>query len=317
MRSYIVLVNYNGYKDSIECLESLLPQLGEQSRVVLVDNGSTDGSLPYLINWAEDNGKKYAFFDEKLLPDSGFHSLPEITLIKSDTNGGFAAGNNIALKWILNDKEWQWVWLLNNDTIVPPETIDRLFEAAALFEPRVGIAGTRIFNYYNRNVLESIGGKYNRRWATTRFIAAGETDYLYSKERFRKEVDYVQGASMLVKHQFLEEVGLMEERYFLYFEELDWITRGKRKGWIIDLADKVSIYHKGGSAISGMGSSSLLADICSLVNRARFTGKFYPQYLLFVYLSFLLVLFNRLRRNQGNRIPLLLKAMVTLKIPRK
>ncbi|HIP33256.1 MAG TPA: hypothetical protein EYG89_00650 [Bacteroidia bacterium] len=115
---------------------------------------------------------------------------------------------------------------------------------------------------------------------------------------------------MLVSKGFIKEVGLMCEDYFLYFEELDWAIRGKKKGYQLGYCWESKVYHKEGGSIGSSSKGeekSEIADYYGLRNRIVFTKKFYPKYLLSVYLGFIMVIWNRIRRGHFKRILKILK----------
>ncbi len=117
---------------------------------------------------------------------------------------------------------------------------------------------------------------------------------------------------MFVSREFIEDVGLMDERYFLYFEDLDWSERAKRKGYELKYCWKSKVYHKEGGSIGSSSKGekkSKLADYYGIRNRIIFTKKFYPQYQWSVYLSLLGVILNRIKRKQFDRIKLVFDAI--------
>jgi len=117
---------------------------------------------------------------------------------------------------------------------------------------------------------------------------------------------------MFVSREFIEDVGFMFEDYFLYYEELDWILRGKRKGWQIGYCWDSVVYHKEGASIGSNiegKKKSELADYYFFRNRIKFTKKFCPQFLITVYLGFIITVFNRIRRGQFRRLKLIWKVL--------
>ncbi len=290
-RVHIVLLNWNGWQDTIECLESLEDLEYPNFEVVVVDNASTDDSV-------NEIKEKY----------------PGITLLESDYNLGYAGGNNIGLCYALEDNA-DYVWLLNNDTVVHKDALRSLIDKMRE-KPSAGICGSRLIYYHDRETLQALGGGIYNKWlGTTEHIGANKpASNDYDEHRIEQQLDYIVGASMLVSRQFLEEVGLLSEDYFLYYEELDWAMRGREK-FKLGFAGNSIVYHKEGASIKAtnrqLNAKSRLSDYYQIKNRLKFTFKFYPHLLPFVYLTMFYTIFNRMKRNQWNRIPMILKLCFT------
>ena len=139
--TYVIIVNYNGWEDTIACLESVFKLTYPNVRVVVVDNGSKNQSTGYLRAWAEGNLSSYSkahreltfpsvskpvsysyLAAETLADTENDGSLP-LTIINSKKNGGFSYGNNLGIKYALRDKNLAYLWLLNNDTLVGPDVL--------------------------------------------------------------------------------------------------------------------------------------------------------------------------------------------------
>ena len=283
----IVLVNYNGKNDTLYCIKSLTNIRGNDYRIVIVDNNSQDNSVAFLIkninadditlDVIDENGQ---ISDDKL-----------VTIIKSQNNRGFAYANNIAIK-CANKINYDYVWLLNNDTIVQENTLSVLIECAQTQPSSVGIIGTKLLFLDSPDMIQAMGGKYNKSTARCYHIGAYELD-TNQYDRFHSP-DYIVGASMFVKREFIEDVGLMTEDYFLYFEELDWILRGNQKGWKIYLEPNAIVYHKEGGSTRKNNKASIVSEKYSLRNRIIFTKRFYPENIISVSIFALLTIFKRI-----------------------
>jgi len=339
---YIILLNYNRWTDTIECLESVLRNNYPNHQVVVVDNNSLDNSMEYLKAWAE--GKLDVWVNPKNpLRSLSFPPIPkpipyvyytkeeaekgknlkleknvknQIVLIQSSYNGGFSYGNNIGIKYALSKNDFEYVWLLNNDTVIEESSLLKLVEKAQNYKrlgKKIGIIGSKIFYYDNSELLNGIGGKYNKWFGVSSHIGAFEKDLgQYDNEDIIKKIDYIMGASMFVSKDFIKDVGLMNEDYFLYYEEVDWCIRGKRKGYNLGYCWNSRVYHKEGKTISSTfkGSKrSKTPDYYHIRNRIIFTKKFYRKYLPFVYVGLLITLFNRIKRLQFKRIKFILEAI--------
>lgn len=305
----IVLLNFNAWEDTIECLESVFKLEGVVYTVFVVDNSINTESIDKIRSWAEGKEdvrsskmKDLVFpLQKKPIPYRFFNESDRIegidtplVIIRANENRGFAAGNNIALRHIISSDIYKFAWLLNNDTIVKKNTLRELLYITT---PKIGIVGSSLVYYDKPKILQGIGGRLNKWFGTSLPIMNGQKiDCLNGNE----EIDYPIGASMLVTRAFLSQVGLMEESYFLYYEELDWVIRGRRKGFVARYSKDSIVYHKVGTSI-GTGKAlerSEFSDYYTLKNRLKFTKRYYPLYLPTTYMGFLIVIVNRLRRGQ-------------------
>lgn len=325
---YVVLVNWNGWADSVECLESLFRSDYPHYRVVLCDNGSSDGSLDKIKAWAEGRlvaeaacggepgrlssppiEKPLAYREYARLEAEGGGSAgaAPLTLVRVGENLGFAGGNNVGLRFALSRGDFSFVWLLNNDTVVTPDTLGALVRRMRQ-SPGAGICGSKLLYYRDPGVIQGLGGaRYNRWLGTNRHLGYLEPDQGSRSRDVAAGLDYVIGASMLVTRSFLEQIGLMSEEYFLYFEELDWAYRARGRFGLAYAADSV-VYHKeGGSAGTGAPETKgRKVDYFVVRSRLLFTWKFVPWALPTIYLGLVCILVNRMRRGQWDRIPMIL-----------
>jgi len=335
---YIILINHNGWKDTIECLESVLRSDYQNFQVVVVDNASTDDSMTHILSWAKGcqsaGVKNYqlthltnpplkkpisnSLYESGSLPDAiswhkdGDHSL---ILIQSGENRGFAAGNNIGIRYASVREDAVYIWLLNNDTVVEADALSALVRKADEYQEkrqRTGIIGAKLLYYDLPDSLQGVGGVYNTWFAKSKHLGGFEVDYgQYDNETVVGRIDYPIGASLFVSMDYIRDVGPLCEDYFLYFEELDWVVRGKAKGWQLGYCWQSKVYHKEGSSTGAcsmkLQEKSRIADFYNIRNRVLFTKKYFPARLPTVRLSLLFVLFNRIRRKQFDRLSWILK----------
>jgi GT2 family glycosyltransferase len=328
MQSCVVLLNWNGWKDTIECLESVFRLGCRDFRVVVCDNTSTDGSFEKIRQWARGElaagcaNAQLSWLTSPPVPKpiqclamtraqaeshTGGWEVP-LTLVQTGGNLGFAAGNNVGLRLALSDPDCQYFWLLNNDTVVESDSLSAMVRLMQQ-RPEVGLCGSLSLSYYNPKEVQAQGGKPYCRWTarvhTPPLRMVEELDFHPTPT----PMDFVNGASMLASRAFLERVGLMEESYFLYFEELDWAMRAKGKFQLGYTRESV-IYHKEGASIGSnpdRGKRSLLSDKYYSRNRVLFTRRFLPWALPSVLLSVSLAAAYRAWRGDLERA----KAMLT------
>lgn len=214
----ILVLNWNGLDDTLACLTSLAELDYPDCEVVVVDNGSSDGS-PGIIQ----------------------EQFPEVTVIENKENIGFAGGNNVGLRYAL-ERGTGYALLLNNDTEVAPDFLRRLMDAAEA-DPQVGIAGPTIYYYDQPDVIWSAGGAIDWRRGKTRMIGLNKRD----TGQFGLEprpVDFVTGCALLAKRAMIKQAGLLDERFFAYYEEVEWCVRARRAGFKIHHVPQAQIWHK-------------------------------------------------------------------------
>ena len=212
---YIIILNWNRWQDTIECLESVFRLQGAPFRVLLCDNGSSDDSVESIKSWAEGRLDAYVsnqdvlrtltfpqvlkpILYEELVPpycDSTNARLDSwFIILRSKENVGFAAGKNIGLKFALGQAEMQYVWLLNNDTVVEPGALRSLIERAQT-RPSIGMCGSTIRFYSHPHRVQVWGGAATNCWfATSRHLGDGSAAQAYvDADAIEEQADYMMG----------------------------------------------------------------------------------------------------------------------------
>lgn len=221
----ILILNWNGKKDTLECLASLSAvNPSPLFSVLVVDNGSQDDSVEAIRA-----------------------SFPEIPILETKENLGFAGGNNVGIRWALK-KSFEWILLLNNDTIVAPDLIEQLIKAAKE-KPSARILGAKIFRYHDQERIDHLGGFWNPDTATHISYASDQIDDGSYDEM--KQIDYVSGCALFMHRSVPETIGLLEERFFLLWEESDFCKRALKAGFEIWTAPKAKIWHKVSASFIG------------------------------------------------------------------
>ncbi len=324
---YILILNYNGYEDTIAALESIVNSDYSNYQIVVVDNNSTDKSMEYLLNWAKGsyyavcddtnplnklrnkNIQKpisYEYYENGDITDQkscSNNSYPyPIVFIQSGKNLGFAGGNNIGLKYILKENDFDYVWLLNPDTLIKSNTLSILIDYADNLEKNVGIIGTALLYYDKPDTLQALGGNFNPFLCTGKHIYGHQKYDNIDKKAFdTSKIDMIIGASMLIRKNVLNEVGLLSEEYFLYYEEIDYALKAKKYAYGLSLCLDAIVYHKEGSSINKENANfgvSEFSDFYAMRNRLIFTKKFYPYYLPSVIVGLLFSALKRVERKE-------------------
>ncbi|MCU5433795.1 glycosyltransferase family 2 protein [Bacillus mobilis] len=252
----IIILNWNSYNDTSECLESLGKMHYKNYHVFLADNDSKDGSFESLKKEYQEN--KYS---------------SNITFIQTGSNLGFAGGNNVAIKKAY-ENGFDYFWLLNNDTVVEENALIALIENIDK-SPEIGIVGSKIY-YYGTNKIWFAGGKVSTSTGVAGHIGLRAVD----NGQFDKveSVDYITGCSLLFRREILETVGYMNEDYFLLFEETEWNIRIKQKGYkILYIPDSI-IYHKVSISSGGENNIAPYAAYYEIRNGYVMVDRTQPSY---------------------------------------
>jgi GT2 family glycosyltransferase len=279
----IVIVNYNGCNDTLECLGSLKELAYPNFDVIVVDNASSDNSATTIRQ-----------------------SYPTLTLLQSGQNLGYAGGNNLGIKQALNDGA-DYIWLLNNDTVVHPHALTHLVERMQQ-DPGVGMCGSTLLYYHKRDTVQVLAGATYNKWLgiSSHLGEQSPAAIVHDARQIENQLAYVIGASMLVSRSFLEKIGLMNEAYFLYYEEIDWATRA-RGVFTLGYAPQSIIYHKEGASVGTTKQAvpklkRLRSEYYGLRSRLLFTRTYFPTALPSVYLGIILMALTRSLKGEWSRV---------------
>jgi GT2 family glycosyltransferase len=306
-RTVIVLLNWNGAQDSIECMQSLLRMHEQDFVIILCDNNSTDGSFERLLHWAETElPNVHAVWTCGQPPPK----LRKLILIQTGANLGFAGGCNVGMRYALLHTSAEFIWLLNNDTVADAEALG--LQAAAMQRRQdIGILGSTLI-YFDQPTLIQAPGGYGFNFWTARvlpLVKALSPSNLPPEIEIEKCLKYISGASMFVRRTFVETAGLLNEQYFLYFEEIDWAVRGRDR-YRLGYCATSTIWHKEGRSI---GSNSVLSQRSTFSegylarNRVLFVKTYFPVRLVTCLMWIAFVAMVRVCRGQGRQALTLLK----------
>ncbi len=217
-RTSVVIVNYNGAADTAECLESLMKSQ-ESTLLVVVDNASTTDGVEYAV--------------------APYH---DVKLICSPTNLGFGRGNNLGIGWALSHTGCEFIFLLNNDATVKPDTLIELQDVLD-HHPEAGMAAPRIVMAEEPDILWYGGGEVDWRKGAARvpgYLEPANADTAMSA----RDVSFASGCAMLIRRSVLEQVGGFDPRFFMYEEDLDLCLRVQEWGWTIRYVPEAVVLHK-------------------------------------------------------------------------
>lgn len=224
---YVVILNWNGHADTVECLRSCGKISYALVRILVVDNGSSDGSEQLLRN-----------------------EFPEIEVIQTGANLGFAGGNNVGIRHALCQAA-DYVLLLNNDTVVDPDFITPLVNAAAA-DPQAGILCSKIFFHDPPNVIWFAGANFFPSLGWGRHRGYGKRDGVQFDQPGK--TDRPTGCAMMVTRRLCETAGLLREEMFCYAEDLDWGLRARKVGFKVLYVPASKVWHKVSRATGGEAS---------------------------------------------------------------
>lgn len=214
---YIVILNNDRQDDTDACLTSLLESDYKDFRIVLL-NHSLDADSSLLFQ------RKY----------------PQIQVVSLAENLGYAGNNNIGINAAL-DQGAEWIFVLNNDTVLDRSCLSSLMNVGNN-SPMVGILGPMVYHFNEPGVIQSAGGLLGKYWQSVH-VGMNENDRgQYSTVR---QVDWVSGCAILVRRSLVEQVGALDPDYFLYWEETEWCIRARRAGWKILHVPNAKLWHKG------------------------------------------------------------------------
>lgn len=277
----IVIPNWNGWKDTIECLNSLVKiEDKEKMMIIVVDNASTNESVDKLKIWAKDNLELGEFLFLKEENTSPSTKEASVVLIEKEENNGFAGAVNAGLKYGLEHQSCEYYWILNNDTIVDKYALSELLKFAKGRED-LGVLGNTIVEYFDPSIIQCAGGCYYNKYLTINHAYLhGEKVSSIQEHTQKKKFDYIHGASMFIPKKVLKQVGYLNEEYFLYYEELDLVERVKKLNLSLYWCKKSIIQHKGGGSAGTKSAAnpkkSALSEYYSNLSALKYTSRYYP-----------------------------------------
>lgn len=259
---WVVILNFNGGKDTVECIASLIKSdnKGFKQKILVVDNASQDNSVSII--------KK---------------QFPDVAILKNKINKGFSGGMNSGITYAIAN-EASYVMLLNNDTIVDQKMTGELYKQAES-DPTNFIVSPKIYfakgSEYHRDrykkeelgkVIWYAGAVMD--WANIIGYHRGVDEVDHGQYDDITKIDFASGCCMLIRKETFDVVGLFDDKYFLYYEDSDFSERVRRAGYNIIYAAKAVLWHK--NAGSAGGSGSALQDYYITRNRMLFGMTYGP-----------------------------------------
>jgi hypothetical protein len=219
---FIIILNWNGLKDTLECLESVYKLDYQNFEVIVVDNGSTDNSVAVIRE-----------------------NYPEVIMIENKENLGYTGGNNIGMRYASNNGA-DYVWLLNNDTVVMPDTLSKLIDTAES-DPEIGLISPIIYYYDEPEKIQYCGSYMD--WENYTDITLQHLEALMNITS--SHTFYLWGTALLIKRSVIEKIGYLDQKYFAYHEDWEYCLRALKSGYKSVLEPRGKIYHKGSKSTGG------------------------------------------------------------------
>ncbi len=330
---YVVVLNYNNWADTIACAKSILFSNYKNFQLIIVDNASTDNSIRHIKQWLNGDIEPWSpksdslrdlfisplgKIDYKSYEDTTFlkqQTLPQnrVILIHSNSNDGYGAGNNLGIKFAIAKDDYDYIWILNNDTLVTKDTLNKLVTYAAKNENHIGLIGTTLLFYDAPDKIQAFGGSFNYLFAVQKHNLAHQNFSTQKVKEFdQSELDYIIGASMLMTKKYIQKAGLMPEEYFIYFEEIDIATSCKRNNLSLAICYDAIVYHKESASIEAEDQKlNSFSDFYAMRNRLVFTKKFFPYFLPSVYFGLLLSMLLRFQRGDKKAVENIFRILKT------
>lgn len=220
---YVVVVTWNQCKTTLECLESLMRMVYPHFRIVVVDNGSADGTAEAIRS-----------------------QFPDVEVIVNERNLGYPGGCNVGIRYALGHGA-EYIFAINNDIFVAPTILDELLREAA---PDVGILAPKIYFANDPQRIWSIGGRRGR--LTLEMNCRGDGELDRGQWNTVLEQGYLIGCAHLFSRSFLQEVGLLDAGYFLYYDDLDICIRARQAGYRLLMIPKAQMWHRVADSSGGV-----------------------------------------------------------------
>ena len=237
LRIFTIILNWNSWRDTVKCLRSL-NDLDCLQTPIVIDNGSTNDSVARI---------------RELFPD--------VELLETNANLGFGGGCNVGIRHALSRK-CDFIWLLNNDTIVAPKSLTALLEVAKS-DSKIGAVGSVLYQMGDPHRVQVWGG-----WRVSMLMGSVSK---YERQMPIERLDFISGACCLFSAEAIRSIGLFDEGFFMYWEDADLGFRLRKGGWKLAVADKSHIWHKG---CASLGRRSPILDTWNSISAVRFFRRY-------------------------------------------
>lgn len=311
-KTIAIVLNWRDAPSTIACIDSLMA-IDCGLDIIVVDNDSGDGSLATLEQHcaAQAPGRGYAV----IAPDA-IATQPAgqrfVSVMPSGRNGGYAYGNNIGMAHALSVTDCRYLWILNNDTLVPAAQTLQALERKMDAHADIGLCGATVVYAEDTSRVQTLGGGV----MDTRLCRGGQLGMGHrmgdpiDEAAVEAKLSYINGACTFLRREFVEQIGPMTEDYFLYYEEVDWAMRG-RAAFRLGYCAEAVVYHHVGKAIgtSDSGTRSTLSTYYLYKSRLKFCRRFTPGATAQVFKEMLIDAARHLRYGRVKQATAILSSM--------
>lgn len=214
---FVIVLTNNRHDDTLACLASLHQSDYQNMQIILLENLSMTDS-----------------------PEVLQHDFPNVQTIRLYENLGYAGNNNIGIQAAI-EQGAEWILVLNDDTVLEPSCLSSLIEVAES-EPKIGILGPLVYHFDEPQIIQTAGGSLGRYWMIGHL---GQDERDRGQFNTVRDVDWISGCAILVRRELVEEIGMLDADYFLYWEEVEWCVRARKMGWRICHVPQAKLWHKG------------------------------------------------------------------------
>jgi GT2 family glycosyltransferase len=214
---FTVILNTNRREDTLACLASLAETTYPANQTIVLDNASSDGSVPAIRA-----------------------QFPEVQIIELEQNRGYAGNNNVGIQAVV-EQGADWVLVLNEDTILASDCLSQLINVGQS-DPAIGILGPMVYHHDEPNIIQSAGGHLGRFWYSSHL---GQNELDRGQFSQPRDTEWISGCAILIRRAVIEQIGLLDERFFYYWEETEYCVRARRHGWQVVHVPQARLWHKG------------------------------------------------------------------------
>jgi len=212
-----VILNTNRRADTLACLDSLTQTQYPNMHIIVLDNNSSDGSVEAIRT-----------------------QFPSVQIVHLKENLGYAGNNNVGMEEAIR-RGADWVFVLNEDVVLDKDCLQKLIDIGES-DPQIGIVGPLVYHFDEPTVIQSAGGMLGRYWES---IHLGQNEPDQGQYKEPHPVEWISGCAILVRRVAIEQAGMLDGDYFIYWEETEWCIRLARAGWKIIHVPQARLWHKG------------------------------------------------------------------------
>lgn len=287
----VIILNFNGWQDTIACLASVYQSNYSQYQVIVVDNGSQDDSLGQICDWARvQTGKPASKFSRVIeytrqeteevqnIEEEDFLKERKLIIIKNEKNYGFAEGNNIGMRYALKDKEITRIALFNSDVKIAVNCLREMVQTLDSAKA-VGSCQPKMFLMDESRIIDALGMSFDQKGKALQVAYGIKDSGQYS---VNQEIFGACAGAVLYKKEMLEQIGFFDEEFFAYYEDVDLALRARLAGWKTMYAGRAIVYHKHSATL---GENSPFKRYLIERNRYYYTVKNFPFSMMIKFLS--------------------------------